>query len=139
MTSERNKKVLAAAVDAWNADDSERYLELYGPSIVHHGLGPEPFDESANRRFYQVLWAAFPGAKLAVDDTIAEGDRLAVRFHLTGEHKGEFIGVPATGRPFVLNGHTIMAFRDGRVVERWTTSDLFGLLTQLGALPAVGA
>jgi steroid delta-isomerase-like uncharacterized protein len=139
MSIEHNKKALAAAVDAWNANDSERYLELYDPSIVHHGLGPEPFDHSANRGFYEVLWAAFPKAELAVDDTIAEGDRLAVRFHLTGEHKGEFMGVPATGRPFVLNGQTIMSFRDGRVVERWTTSDLFGLLTQLGAIPAVGA
>ncbi len=59
-----------------------------------------------------------------------------IRFDLTGEHKGEFMGVPPTERAIVLSGQTIMRFQDGRVVERWTTGDLFGLLTQLGALPA---
>jgi predicted ester cyclase len=84
------------------------------------------------------MWAAFPGCQLTVDDTIAEGDQLAVRFHLSGEHHGEIMGVPPTGRAFVLNGQTVLRFRDGRVVERWTTGDLLGLLIQLGAIPAPG-
>ena len=133
------RDALAAAVDAWNSGDGERYLELYDPAIAHHGLGPEPLDHRANRGFYEGLWAAFPGARLTIDDTVAEDDRLALRFHLAGEHRGEFMGVPATGRTFVLNAQTIMHFRDGRVVERWTTGDLLGLLTRLGALPAPGA
>lgn len=138
MSVESNKKALAAAVEAWNAGDGDGYLTLYDPSTVHHGLGPEPFDQRANRGFYEAMWAAFPGAQLTIDDTVAEGDKLALRFHLAGEHKGEFMGVPATGRPFLLSGHTIMSFRDGRVIERWTTGDLLGLLTQLGAIPAPG-
>lgn len=133
------RDALAAAVDAWNAGDLERYLELYDPSIVHHGLSPEPLDHGANRGFYEALWAAFRGAHLTLDDTIAEADRIAIRFRLAGEHTGEFMGVPGTGRAFVLNAQTIMRFRDGRVVERWTTGDLLGLLIQLGALPAPGA
>ena len=124
-------------MDAWNAGDGARYLELYDPSIVHHGLAPEPFDQGANRDFYQAMWKAFPGSQLTIDDVLAEDDRLAARFHVAGEHKGEFMGVPATGRTFLLNGQTIMRFRAGRVVERWTTGDLLGLLTQLGAIPAM--
>lgn len=134
-----NRDVLAAAVAAWNDGDGERYLGLYDQSIVHHGLAPEPFDQEANRGFYQMMWGAFPGAQRVIDDTVAEGDRLAVRFPLTGEHKGPFLGIPATGRPFLLNGQTIMRFEDGRVVERWTTGDLLGLLTQLGAVPPPGS
>lgn len=136
--SERNRDVLAAAVEAWNAGNGERYLELYDASIVHHGPAPEPLDQEANRAFYEELWAAFPGAQLVIDDTIVEGDRLAARFRLSGEHTGEFRGIPATGRPFVLRGQTILRFQDGRVVERWTTSDLLGLLTQLGVIPTPG-
>ncbi|HWC12208.1 MAG TPA: ester cyclase [Acidimicrobiales bacterium] len=136
--SDEKRDVLAAAVDAWNAGDGERYLEMYHPSIMHHGLGPEPFDQLANRGFYEAMWAAFPGAQLIIDDTISEGDRLALRFHLVGEHKGEFMGIPPTGRAFLLSAQTIMRFGDGRVVERWTTGDLLGLLIQLGALPAPG-
>ena len=133
-----NRAVLFAAVDAWNAGDFERYLELYDAAVVHHGLAPQPFDHDANRGFYAALRAAFPGAELTVDDTIAEGDQLAARFHLTGEHQGPFLGVPATGRPFRLEAQTIMRFRDGRVVERWTTGDLLGLMVQLGAVPPPG-
>jgi steroid delta-isomerase-like uncharacterized protein len=136
---DEKREALAAAVNGWNAGDGEQYLKLYDPSIVHYGLAPEPFDKVANRGFYEAMWAAFPGAQLTIDDTVGEDDRLAIRFHVSGEHKGEFMGIPATGRAFVLNGHTIMRFRDGRVVERWTTGDLLGLLSQLGALPAPGA
>jgi predicted ester cyclase len=112
------------------------YLALYDPSIQHHGLGPDPFDYAANRAFYEATWAAFPGAQLTIDDTVAEGDKVALRFNVSGQHEGEFLGVAPTGRPVVLNGQTVMLFRDGQVVERWTTADLLGLLTQLGAVPA---
>ncbi|GAA0941568.1 ester cyclase [Pseudonocardia zijingensis] len=138
MTAEQNRAVLSAAVAAWNKGDGETYLELYDPSVRHHGLGSVSFDQAANRAFYEGVWAAFPGSRLTIDDTIAEGDQLAVRFHLSGEHHGEFMGVPPTGRAVILNGQTAMRFRDGRVVERWTSSDLLGLMIQLGAIPAPG-
>jgi steroid delta-isomerase-like uncharacterized protein len=132
----QNRAALEAAVAAWNNGDGEAYLKVYDPSIRHHGVGPEPVDHAGNRTFYESLWAAFPGSRIVIDDTLAEGDHLAARFRLTGEHRGDFMGVPGTGRAFVLNGLTILRFRDGRVVERWTTADLLGLLMQLGAIPA---
>jgi predicted ester cyclase len=139
MSVEQNKEALATAVTAWNAGDGETYLALYDPSIQHHGLGPKPFDAAANRAFYQGMWAAFPGARLTIEDTVAEGDKLALRFNVSGQHEGEFMGVAPTGRPFVLNGQTVMLFRNGQVVQRWTTGDMLGLLTQLGAIPAPAA
>jgi predicted ester cyclase len=139
VSAEQNRVALDAAVAAWNAGDGETYLKLYDPAIQHHGLGPEPFDQAANRAFYEGMWAAFPGSRLTVDDVIVDGDQLAARFHLSGEHHGEFMGVPPTGRAFVLNGQTMMRFRDRRVVERWTVADLLGLMIQLGAVPAPGS
>ena len=85
------------------------------------------------------MWAAFPGAQLTIEDTVAEGDKLALRFNISGQHEREFMGIAPTGRSFVLNGQTVMLFRDGQVVQRWTTGDLLGLLTQLGAIPAPAA
>jgi predicted ester cyclase len=139
MSAEQHRAALDTAVVAWNRGDGETYLKVYDPSVRHHGLGPEPFDQAANRAFYEGLWAAFPGSRLVIDDTIAEGDQLAVRFHLNGEHHGEFMGVPPTGRAIVLTGQTVLRFADGRVVERWTTGDLLGLMIQLGAVPGPGA
>jgi steroid delta-isomerase-like uncharacterized protein len=139
MSAEENKAALDTAVQAWNKGDGEAFLALHDPSIRHHGLGPEPLDHAGNRAFYEAFWAAFPGSQLTIDDVVAEGDRLAARFHIEGEHKGDFMGVPATGRPFVLHGHTTMQFSGGRVLERWTTADRLGLLTQLGVIPPPGA
>jgi predicted ester cyclase len=138
MPAEQNRAAFDAAVAAWNKGDGETYLEVYDPSIQHHGLGPGPFDQAANRAFYESIWAAFPGSQLTVDDVITEGDQLAVRFHLNAEHHGEFMGVPPTGRAVVLHGQTVLRFGDGRVVERWTTADMLGLMIQLGAIPAPG-
>jgi predicted ester cyclase len=138
MSAEQNRAALQAAVAAWNQGDRETYLKVYDPSIRHYGLGPEPLDQAANRSSYEAMWTAFPGSQLTIDDTVAEGDQLAARFHLSGEHRGEFMGVPPTGRPFVLNGQTAMHFRDGRILERWTTADMLGLLIQLGVMAAPG-
>lgn len=69
---------------------------------------------------------------------IEEGDRLVARFSLTGRHAGDFLGVPATGREVELAGITILAFEDGRAVERWSSADMLGLLVQIGAVPAPG-
>ena len=138
MSAEQNRAALNAAIEAWNRGDGETYLKVYDPAIRHHGLGPEPLDHAANRASYEAMWAAFPGSQIVIDDTIAAEDKLAARFHLSGEHRGEFMGVPATGRPFVLTGQTVMRFRDGRIVERWTTADMLGLLVQLGVTPGPG-
>jgi hypothetical protein len=55
---------------------------------------------------------------------------------VSGEHRGDLMRVPATGRPFVLEGITIMRFDGDQVAERWTTADFPGLMGQLGAIPA---
>ena len=134
MSVEQNLGTLDDAVAAWNARDYKTYLELYAPSIVHHGLGPEPFGPEENRGFYEVIWAAFPGSQLTIDDSVGAEDQIAARFHLQGEHQGEFTGIAATGNPFILSGQTIPSFGDGKVVERWTVTDMFGLMVQLGVI-----
>ena len=67
---------------------------------------------------------------------LEQGDLYCCRFTMSGVHQGEFMGVPATGRPYALAGITVMRFGDaGTVVERWSTADFFGLFMQLGAFP----
>jgi predicted ester cyclase len=129
---QRVKSTVLAAASAWNAGDVEGYLSMFDPSLLHHGLGPEPLDVKGNRAFYERLARGFPGCQLVIDDILVEEDRVAVRLRLVGEHKGEFMGIDPTARPIVVNGQTMLTFKDGRVVERWTTVDLAALLRQLG-------
>jgi predicted ester cyclase len=87
---EDNEAVLRRAVSRWNEGDIAGYLELYDADVVPHGLpGVEPGLESF-RGYYEALWAAFPGARLTLDDVISEGDEVACRFTLRATHEGEF-------------------------------------------------
>jgi predicted ester cyclase len=57
---------------------------------------------------------------------------------MSGIHSGTFLNVPASGRPYVLPGITVLRFAGGKVTERWSSADMLGLLVQVGALPAPG-
>ncbi|HWN26954.1 MAG TPA: ester cyclase [Actinomycetospora sp.] len=131
----RNEAALAQAVDRWNAGDLDGYLEIYADDVRLHGFGPGPLGKDGGRAFYEDLVAAFPGSRLQLHDTFGAGDRLTARFTLTGRHEGTFMGVPATGREIALAGITILHFRDGACVERWSCSDVLGVLVQIGAVP----
>ncbi len=129
------------ARQCWNAADLDGYLTLYDETIKLHGYGPEPFDKATVVGFYQGVWAAFaaegaPNPALEFHEVLEQGDLYCCRFTMSGVHQGEFMGVPATGRPYALAGITVMRFGDaGTVVERWSTADFFGLFMQLGAFP----
>ena len=139
MSTERNKAAIEQARQHWNTGNLEGYLQtLYAPTAVLHGyIGVEPGLESI-RQFYQGFLAAFPGCQLIFDDLFAVEDRLACRFVLQGTHGGPFQGLPATGKPIHIPGITILRFVDGKCVERWSQSDFFGLMQQLGMLPTPG-
>ncbi len=139
MSAEENRASLERAVGHFNDPENRlRYLDLYAPDAVLHGYqGVEPGLPSI-RRFYEAFWAAFPDARLTIEDVLTEGDRLACRFTVRATHRGELMGIPATGRPVELPGITILRFREGRCVERWSQAEFLGLLQQLGAVRAPG-
>ena len=130
-----HETALARAVERWNAGDLDGYLRVYADGVQVHGFAPEPLDLPGVRTFYENMFAAFPGSRLQLHETFGSGDRITARFTLTGRHDGEFMGVPATGTEIALPGITILHFRDGAVVERWSYADTLGLLVQIGAIP----
>jgi predicted ester cyclase len=136
----RNAEATLAAVAAWNAGDLDGYLSLYDDVIRLHGYAPEPMDKTAVTGFYRSVFDTLraedgKGPRLEFLDILEDGDRIANRFVMSGHHVGPFMGIPPTGRPYVLNGITILRFTSGLVVERWSSADMLGLLMQIGALP----
>jgi steroid delta-isomerase-like uncharacterized protein len=77
---------------------------------------------------------AFPDLHFSVEEQIAEGDKVLTRFEWTGTHRGDFLGVPATGRSAKVWGMVIDKFQSGRIKETRIIMDIFGLMMQLGAL-----
>lgn len=124
------------AMEAWVAQDLDTYRTIYHPDAVLHGFAPHPIGVDSAMHGYRHFFAGFPDIGFEILDTVADGDRVAMRFRVTGTHRGEFQGIPPTGRTMKTQGMTILHFRDGKIAERWNQFDQMGLLQQLGVLPA---
>src|SRR4029450_10981458 len=74
---------------------------------------------------------AFPDLHIALDDVIAEGDRVFVRSTMTGTHDGEYKGIPATGRHLAAESAEVFRVADGRFVGYWCLANVAGLMRQL--------
>jgi ketosteroid isomerase-like protein len=125
----------------WNAGDLPGYLQLYAEDLRFHGLEPDPMDKASVAGFYAQFWSAMGAPErlnpqMDFHERLVDGDLYGCRFTVSGEHRGDFMGVAATGRHYVLEGMTLMRFRGDHVVERWTSADFLGLMVQLGAVPA---
>ena len=89
--------------------------------------GPQGF-----RDYYSAIRSALPDARYVVDDLIAEGDRVVVRWRLLGTHEGYFGGIAPSGRAIVLKGIAIYRVVQDKLMERWVVSDLHGVLEAIG-------
>jgi predicted ester cyclase len=74
--------------------------------------------------------------RFEVEDIVAEGDKVVVRWRNRGTHIGEFLGMPPTGKSFSIEGINIYRVQGGQIVEGWDVVDVFGQLLQLGLIPA---
>ena len=79
--------------------------------------------------------SAFPDLYFSVEEQMADGDKVLTRFEWTGTHRGEFVGIPATGRSVTVWGMVIDRLEDGRIKETRIIMDMLGLMMQLGVFP----
>ena len=112
--------------------------ELTTDDLVDHeeGLPGQPSGREGVRFFVSAIREAFPDLTTkTMGPTMAEGDLEAARTILTGTHKGELMGVPATGKTVEFESIDIIRVEDGRVAEHWGVTDVMSLMQQLGAVP----
>src|SRR3954453_6710890 len=103
--------------------------EDVSPRFMSHDWPEDgPSGPPAFRDYYAAIRSAVPDARYEVDDLIAEGDRVVVRWRMVGTHKGTFRGIAPTGRPIVLKGIAIYRLEGGKLMERWVVSDVYGAL-----------
>ncbi|MET3949108.1 putative ester cyclase [Arthrobacter sp. UYCu512] len=94
------------------------------------GRGPQGF-----KVLFTGLRASFPDLNFSVEHLTAAGDDVAFAYTITGTHKGPLMGYAPTDRSFRIRGMQLGRFEDGKLVERWGSSDQLGMLTQLGLVP----
>jgi len=86
----------------------------------------------------RAMRTGFPDIFFSIQEQITEGDRVASRFEWTGTHKGEFLGIPATGQRVCVWGIVIDRLHNGRIKDTRIIMDTLGLMAQLGALAPMG-
>ncbi len=129
-----NLQILQNALEAFG-DPARRsqYLDIYAEGATLHGYAAVGPGREGIRQFYESFWSSFPDARVELQEVIESGDRLIVCFEIAGTQQGNFLGVPATGKPIRTHGITILRFENGKCCERWSATDFLNVLVQIGA------
>ena len=135
--SEENKEVLRRWFDeVWNNGRAEAIEEMFDENGIAHGLSDDPSNPIRGPRgyrpFYTTLREAFPNLKIIVEDTVAEGDKVAARCSVRGKHEGVFMGRAATQAPVEFTGIAIVRIENGKIVEAWNNFDFMTMYKQCG-------
>ena len=121
--------------EVWNKGRRDAIAEMLAPDgVLHEGktdsIGPESFYE-----FFDRLNGPFSEFRVEVHDTIAEGDRVCLRWSCTCKHTGDALGIPATQKTVHVTGMSIIRIADGRMVEGWQNWDMLGMMEQIREHP----
>jgi steroid delta-isomerase-like uncharacterized protein len=140
MASENKAIVRRLYEEVWNKRRVELVDELMSPSHAMHdnhlpdsGVGPEAYKRNVARYV-----TGFPDLRFTVEDMVAENDKVAVGWTISGTHKGEFRGISPTGKKVSIEGITINHIADGKIMDSYVNWDALSLLQQFGVAPAFG-
>ena len=123
--------------EVWNKGRAEAIDEMFAVDGIARGLGEAGIDvkgPAGFKPFFEKLRGAFPEFEVTIEDTIAEGDKVTARWTTRLTHKGDQLGIPATGKQATVSGMSIVRIGDGKIVEAWNNWDIYGLMQQIGAL-----
>jgi steroid delta-isomerase-like uncharacterized protein len=118
-----------------NAGDPQALDGFLAEDYVNHN----PFVAdglAANKAFWQQWLAAFPDTQVLVEDAFAVGDRVVGRFTYRATHRGEFLGIPATGGPVEMRSIDIWRVEGDKLAEHWDEINTLEFMQQLGAIPS---
>ena len=139
MLSETNKTVSRRFFEEVFGNGKLNLLdEIIAKDHVNNGPGSLPglpTGPEGAKQLVAVYRNAFPDLRFTIDEQIAEGDKVVTRWSADGTHKGELVGIPATGKTSTVTGITVDRFVSGKIAETWGIFDQFGMLQQLGVIP----
>jgi steroid delta-isomerase-like uncharacterized protein len=137
LTTEQNaaivRRFVEEVISRGDIDSAARYVwEDVVEQVPLPGQGP---GLDGLKGILRAMRAGFPDLNFSIKEQISEGDKVVSRFEWTGTHRGEFLGVPATGRRVSVWGMVIDRLEDGRIKDTRIIMDTLGLMTQLGVFP----
>lgn len=136
MSVEANKAVVRRFFEEYNAGTVlANWDELVHAGAVLHDQPGGDMSSAENKAFVAELRTAFPDHHVTIDDLIAEGDKVVIRFTESGTMKGDLMGMKATGKRYTLPAIEIYRLADGKIIEMWSVRDMGSLMQQLGVVP----
>jgi predicted ester cyclase len=136
MSTDTNKELVRRLLEEYFGRRNEAvWDELAHPDVVIHGTLANVNGAGTAKAFYRQLFTAFQPWTGTIDDLIAEGDQVVVRYTETGTLVGSLMGMAPTGRTFTVPAVTICRFAEGKLVEMWGFRDTAAQMRQLGLLP----
>ncbi len=136
MSTEQNKMLARHLFEeVWNQKNLAVLDELVAPNFVFHNSVQTLYGPDGYKQFATIYHTAFPEARFTVEDVIAEGDTVALRWSARATHQGELLGIAPTGKEVTVTGITITLISNGKSVESWGEFDALGMLQQIGVIP----
>ena len=137
MSIETNKAIVRRLIEqVWNNKQVELIDEFFTEEVVSHVTGYPPGSGLDSTEDHTALYLkAFPDLMMTIEDDIAEGDKVVLRWTMTATQKGELPGIPATGKQVVQSGMTVYRLDNAKIAESWFLADNMSLMQQLGVIP----
>jgi len=131
---EQNLALVKRLTEELNKGNAEIVKELYAPDVKSYSPSGStaPASQNDNYELTKAYFNAFPDLNQTIEEIVAAGDKVTVRFIARGTHKGDFQGIPATGSRMELSGIVIFHIKDGKIVEERQDVDSLGFMIQLG-------
>ena len=134
MSIEENKKLVRRAYELANRRELDAFFDLLAPEYVEH-LPTGDISLEQVKQYARTFFDAFPDVHFAIEDIVAEGDKVAFRETWTGTHKGVFMDIPPTGNKVDITNANLIKIAGGKWVEFWNITDI-RLMQQLGVIPS---
>lgn len=136
MSIEQNVALVRRVYTALDNNDLAAVPEIFDPAWVNHDPSMPPLrGHDGACRLITIFKHAFPDFRTEIAAVLAEGDLVAMRLTHSGTHRGDFMGIPPTGRQAVVTASGIFRVANGRLVENRVVFDALGLMRQLGIVP----
>jgi len=139
MSSEKNKAIIRRLIEAENKHNPALLDEFLAPDLGTFDVDePDTPKETGGleslKQMYTQMYNGFPDWHGTIEDIIAEGDKVWIRYKGTGTHKGEYLGLAPTGKKVTMKAFSIYRIVDTKVVEMWTVVDQLDFYKGLGVI-----
>ena len=137
MSSEENKAIIRRFLERVSRGDVGAVDDFVTDGVVYHDAPPGLASGiEGYRQIIGMFLTAFPDLNLTSEDLVGEGDKVVARLRGRGTHRGDFMGIPPTGKSVDVGAISVMRFENGRIAEEWEQIDMLSMMQQLGVVPA---